>query len=228
MPEVWTAFGISPGRQAKSNSTRGARQDNRRDSLSCLGAAPLILPKIRQVRRPHPDFIFLAFMGFSFPIQAGGFHTQAAPSMSAVHTHPRGFPHMQAPFPHTFPRLPQSPYACADPNRFSRFSICFRGSTIQSPSSKKPDTDFAETSVSGPANPQPAGSTNPQDLRIPSPQISNQPAPANPQIHGHTCTAMAYASQPDETSVSGSADIAPVQFTRTPRDDVQPAGGVNA
>ena len=39
---------------------------------------------------------------------------------------------------------------------------------------------------------------------------------------------MAYASQPDETSVSGSADIEPAQFARTPRGDMQPADGVNA
>ena len=75
-------------------------------------------------------------MGFPFPIQAGGPHTQAAPSMSAVFTHPHGFPHTPEPFSHTFPRLPQSPYACADPHRFSQFPIRFRGSHIQSPSSK--------------------------------------------------------------------------------------------
>ena len=75
-------------------------------------------------------------MGFPFPIQAGGPHTQAAPSMSAVFTHPHGFPHMPEPFSHTFPRLPQSPYACADPHRFSQFPIRFRGSHIQSPGSK--------------------------------------------------------------------------------------------
>ena len=116
-----------------------------------------MLPKIHQVHRPHPAFIFPALMGFPFPIQAGGFHTQAAPSMSAVPTYPRGFLHMLAPFSHTFPRLPQSPYACADPHRFSRFPIRFRGSPIRSPSSKNPDIGFGKTSVSGPANQAPAG-----------------------------------------------------------------------
>ena len=87
-----------------------------------------MLPKIHKVRRPHPAFISLAFMGFPFPIQAGGLHTQAAPPMSAVPTYPRDFPHMPAPFSHTFPRLPQPhapaqipigsagfPYVSADP-----------------------------------------------------------------------------------------------------------------
>ena len=66
----------------------------------------MILPKIHKVHRPHPGFTFLAFMGFLFPIQADGSHTQAASSMSTVLTHPRGFPHMPDPFPHTFPRIP--------------------------------------------------------------------------------------------------------------------------
>ena len=69
---------------------------------------PPTLPKIRKVRRPHPGFIFLAFMGFPFPIQTDGSHTQAASSMLTVITHPRGFPHTPAPFPHTFPRLPHT------------------------------------------------------------------------------------------------------------------------
>ena len=65
------------------------------------------IAKNTQVHRSHSTTIFLVFMGFPFPIQASGPHTQAAPSMSAVPTHPRGFSHMLAPFPHTFPQIPQ-------------------------------------------------------------------------------------------------------------------------
>ena len=64
-----------------------------------------MLPKIHQVHRPHPAFIFPALMGFPSPIQADGSHTQAVSSMSTVLTHPRGFSYMPAPFLHTFPRI---------------------------------------------------------------------------------------------------------------------------
>ena len=177
-----------------------------------------MLLKIHKVRRPHPAFIFQAFMGFPFPIQASGPHTQAAPSMPAVPTHPRGFPHMPAPFSHTFPRLPQSPHADADPHRFSRPTIRFRGSPILLTSSKKPDSNPDETSVSGPANPQPI-----MPNRSPGPASHLRKSSANQvtQIlqtcgwgwrrhvrahghghvraylyNGHTCTAMRAPSRP--------------------------------
>ena len=57
---------------------------------------PPILSKIRKVRRPHPAFIFPAFMGFPLPIQAGGL------------PYTSGAFHMQVPFPHTLPRLPHT------------------------------------------------------------------------------------------------------------------------
>ena len=67
-----------------------------------------MLPKIHQVHRPHPAFIFPALMGFPSPIQADGSHTQAVSSMSTVLTHPRGFSYMPAPSLHTFPRIPHT------------------------------------------------------------------------------------------------------------------------
>ena len=57
---------------------------------------PPILSKIRKVRRPHPAFMFQAFMGFPLPIQAGGL------------PYTSGALHMQVPFPHTLPRLPHT------------------------------------------------------------------------------------------------------------------------
>ena len=95
------------------------------------GATPLTLPEIRKVRRPPPASTFWVFVRFPFSIQA-------APSMPAVPTYPRGFPHMPAPLSHTLPRLPQSPHADADPHRFNRLAIHFRDSPIQPPSSKNP------------------------------------------------------------------------------------------
>ena len=94
---------------------------------------PLILSKIRKVRRLHPAFIFPAFMRFLFPIQAGDpIHKRRPPCQQSSH--------IRAAFPICWRRSP----------------IRFYGSSIQSPSSKKSDTDFAETSVSDPANLTPA------------------------------------------------------------------------
>ena len=67
-----------------------------------------MLPKVHQVHRPHPAFIFPALMGFPSHIQADGSHTQAVSSMSTVLTHPRGFSYMPAPSLHTFPRIPHT------------------------------------------------------------------------------------------------------------------------
>ena len=50
----------------------------------------------------------LGFHGFSDPMHTSASHTQTAPSMSTVPTHPRDFPHMLAPFSHTFLRLPHT------------------------------------------------------------------------------------------------------------------------
>ena len=121
-------------------------------------------------------------MGFPFPIQAGGPHTQAAPSMSAVFTHPHGFPHMPEPFSHTFPRLPQSPYACADPHRFSQFPIRFRGSHIQSPGSKNLTLIPTRPALPAPQTRHPWVSTNslrrlPARYRM-SRRNTNPPRPA--------------------------------------------------
>ena len=112
---------------------------------------------------PHchhaPDFHV-----FSGPIHVGGPRTQTAPSMSTVPTHPRDFPHMLAPFFNTFPRLPHTVTKLQKSRHW-----------------------FRQDQRSGPANPQPAGPTNPQNLRIQSPQISNQPARKfpNPRLHLH-------------------------------------------
>ena len=118
---------------------------------------PPILPKICKVRRSHPAFIFPAFMGFPFPIQAGGspIHKRGPPCQQSP-TPARLSPYAGAVPPHVS-TAPTTLYACADPHRFSRLPICFHDSPIQPPSSKKSDTDFAETSVSGPANQAPAG-----------------------------------------------------------------------
>ena len=77
-----------------------------------------------------------SFHGFSVPHTSERSHTQAAPSMSAVSTHPRGFSHMSTPFPHTSPQIPQPHTPCADPHRFSWLTMHFHGSHIQSTSSK--------------------------------------------------------------------------------------------
>ena len=50
----------------------------------------------------------LIFMCFPAPYTRAASHTQTAPSMSTVPTHPRDFPHMLAPFSHTFLRLPHT------------------------------------------------------------------------------------------------------------------------
>ena len=55
-------------------------------------ATTLILPKIRKVHRPHPTFIFPAFMGFPFPIQvAVSIHKRRPPCQQS--------PHIRAAFP---------------------------------------------------------------------------------------------------------------------------------
>ena len=135
-----------------------------------------------KVHRSHSTTIFLIFMGFPFPIQVGGPHTQAAPSMSAVFTHPHGFPHMPEPFSHMFPRLPQSPYACADPHRFSQFPIRFRGSHIQSPGSKNLTLIPTRPALPAPQTRHPWVSTNslrrlPARYRM-SRRNTNPPRPA--------------------------------------------------
>ena len=106
----------------------------------------------------------LIFMCFPAPYTRAASHTQAAPSMSTILTHPRGFPRVLAPFSHTFPRLPHTVTKLQKPRHW-----------------------FRQDQRSGPANPQPAGPTNPQNLRIQSPQISNQPARKfpNPRLHLH-------------------------------------------
>ena len=76
----------------------------------------------------------LIFMCFPAPYTRAASHTQAAPSMSTILTHPRDFPRVLAPFSHTFPRLPHTVTKL-----------------------QKPSSNFNETSVSGPANPQPRG-----------------------------------------------------------------------
>ena len=81
-------------------------------------------------------FHILVFHAISVPHTSGRLPYTSGPSMSAVPAHPRGFPHMLAPFSHAFPRLPQSPHADADPHSFSWLPIRFRGSPIQPPSSK--------------------------------------------------------------------------------------------
>lgn len=118
---------------------------------------PPILPKICKVRRPHPAFIFPAFMGFPFPIQAGGSPIRKRrPPCQQSPTPARLSPYAGAVPPHVS-TAPTTLYACADPHRFSRLPICFHDSPIQSPSSKNPDIGLAETSVPGPANQAPAG-----------------------------------------------------------------------
>ena len=110
-------------------------------------------------RHHAPDFHV-----FSGPIRVGGPRTQTAPSMSTVPTHPRDFPHMLAPFFNTFPRLPHTVTKLQKSRHW-----------------------FRQDQRSGPANLQPAGPTNPQNLRIQFPQISNQPARKfpNPRLHLH-------------------------------------------
>ena len=76
----------------------------------------------------------LIFMCFPAPYTRAASHTQTAPSMSTILTHPRDFPRVLAPFSHTFPRLPHTVTKL-----------------------QKPSSNFNETSVSGPANQAPAG-----------------------------------------------------------------------
>ena len=73
-------------------------------------------------------------MCFPAPYTRAASHTQTAPSMSTILTHPRDFPRVLAPFSHTFPRLPHTVTKL-----------------------QKPSSNFNETSVSGPANQAPVG-----------------------------------------------------------------------
>ena len=75
------------------------------------------MPKIRKVRRPYPAFIFPAFMGFPFPIQAGGpppIHKRRPPCQQSP-TPARLSPYAGA-VPSHVSTAPVTPYACADPH----------------------------------------------------------------------------------------------------------------
>ena len=134
------------------------------EAIPIPGSRPADIAKNPQSLRAAVCFHILFFMRFLFPI-----HRRSPPCQQPLH--------ICATFPICWRRSPMrfhgsyNLYACADPYRLSRLTMHFHDSPIQSPSSKNPDIGFGETSVSGPANPQPAGSTNPQDLRIPVPQI---------------------------------------------------------
>ena len=136
----------------------------------------------------------LIFMCFLAPYTRAASHTQAAPSMPTVPTHPSDFPHMLAPFSHTFPRLPHTVTKL-----------------------QKPSSNFNETSVPAQQIPNQLAQQIPRTC-VSSLHRSPTNQPANSPTLGYTCTAMAasYASQPAETSGRSTQTYASNQLTQIP------------
>ena len=76
-----------------------------------------------------------------------------SPSGNSQKTTKSAIPHLAS---HTLQLMPRRSPCASDPHT-GHVSICFCGSPIPLPSSKKSDSNFNETSVSGPANQAPAG-----------------------------------------------------------------------